>query len=269
MSQGLHASSVPYGFAAGAYLCANANFSQALGFDAKTISSDTYAFVWNGDDTRAIGDYYSSHGKGTFSVNPLSGLSGIFIGEQNLAEVLDENSGNTITIDDQISGICKETDLSIVKLASEDYDGRVARVALLSNALYVVEGAYEDVYGQQIKNLAPGTDLSDAVNLEQLTEVSSRAYEKSETSSAAQISAADYALSAEISAKTAISVDGEFSKEFKFEHISLDEYVAKHLSGVIDGNTMYDISSENMTVFDGKIVDLAPGEDPTDAVNYS
>ena len=92
-------------------------------------------------------------------------------------------------------------------------------------------------------------------------------YGKSETSSAAQISAADYALSSEISAKTAISVDGEFTDEFKFEHISLDEYIAKHISGVIDGNTMYDISSENMTVFGGKIVDLAPGEDPTDAVN--
>ncbi len=147
MSQGLHASSVPYGFAAGAYLCANANFSQALGFDAKTISSDTYSFVWNGDDTRAIEDYYTSHGRGTFSVNPLSGLSGVFIGEQNLAEVLDENSGNTITIDDQISGICKETDLSIVKISVEDYADLVTSDALLSDVLYVVEGSYEDVYG--------------------------------------------------------------------------------------------------------------------------
>ena len=79
MSQGLHASSVPYGFAAGAYLCANANFSQALGFGSHAISTDTYAFVWNGDDTRAIEDYYTSHGRGTFSVNPLSGLSVSFL----------------------------------------------------------------------------------------------------------------------------------------------------------------------------------------------
>lgn len=88
ISQGLHAKSVPYGFAAGAYLCANANFSQALGFDAQTISSDTYSFVWNGDDTRAVGDYYTSHGKGSFSINPLSGLSGFYVGEKNLASVL-------------------------------------------------------------------------------------------------------------------------------------------------------------------------------------
>ena len=74
-------------------------------------------------------------------------MSGVFIGEQNLAEVLDENSGNTITIDDQISGICKETDLSIVKISAEDYADLVADDALLSDVLYVVEGSYEDVYG--------------------------------------------------------------------------------------------------------------------------
>ena len=81
MSQGIHAASVPYGFAAGAYLCANASFSQALGYDAKVLSSDTYSFTWSGDDTRAIGDYYTSHGKGSFSINPLSGLSGVYIGD--------------------------------------------------------------------------------------------------------------------------------------------------------------------------------------------
>lgn len=147
MSQGIYAASAPYGFAAGAHLCADASFSQALGYDAKTVSSDTYSFVWNGDDTKAIGEYYTSHGKGTFSVNPLSGLSGVFIGEQNLAEILDENSGNTITIDDRISGICKESDLSIIKLSAEEYDDLVVSDALLSNALYVVEGSYEDVHG--------------------------------------------------------------------------------------------------------------------------
>jgi len=39
---------------------------------------------------------------------------------------------------------------------------------LLSNALYIVENSCINAYGQQIKNIAPATDLSDAVNLEQL-----------------------------------------------------------------------------------------------------
>ena len=90
---------------------------------------------------------------------------------------------------------------------------------------------------------------------------------KSETSSASQISAADELLSSELSAKSSISVDSDFAPKFKFEHISLEDYISKSISGIVDGNTLYDISSENMTVFGQKIVDLAPGEDPTDAVN--
>lgn len=85
-----------YGFAAGAYLCANANFSQAFGINSQTISSDTYSFVWSGDDTRALGDYYTSHGKGTFSLNPLSGASGVFIGEDTLSSLLDDASEGAV-----------------------------------------------------------------------------------------------------------------------------------------------------------------------------
>ena len=94
MSQGLHSSSVPYGFAAGSYLSANANFSQVFGHNAKTISSDIYSFVWNGNYTSAIGDFYSSHGKGTFSINPLLGLSGVYIGENTLASILEDISAS-------------------------------------------------------------------------------------------------------------------------------------------------------------------------------
>ena len=39
---------------------------------------------------------------------------------------------------------------------------------MLSNALYVVSTDYVETYGQQIKNVAPGSDLSDAVNYSQL-----------------------------------------------------------------------------------------------------
>ena len=83
----------------------------------------------------------------------------------------------------------------------------------LSNCLYIVEDEEQNMYGQQIKNLAPGTDLSDAVNLEQLGQVSadiptktsqlendsgfisahqslSNYYKKTETSSSAQLATA-------------------------------------------------------------------------------
>ena len=194
ISQGLHASSIPYGFAAGAYLCANANFSQALGFDAQTISSDTYSFVWNGDDTRAINDYYQSHGKGTFSINALSGLSGIFIGEQSLAELLDSKSENKIFIDNKISSISGYSDLSVVKLNANEYATLLTSGQLLSNSLYIVDDDHIDAYGQQIKNIALPIDLSDAATKgyvdDSISNSLSDFYHKSETSSANEISVA-------------------------------------------------------------------------------
>ena len=93
----------------------------------------------------------------------------------------------------------------------------------MSNGLYIIEDEFEDAYGQQIKNLAPGTDLSDAVNLEQLSNALSNIdiptdlsafsnspgylvsndisdfYKKSETSSAAEIETALNNVSVDLS----------------------------------------------------------------------
>lgn len=91
ISQGTNAYSSSFGLAAGWRLSANANYSQAFGFKSQTLPSDDFSFVWNGDDDgySILGDqYYSSHGKGTFNVNALSGLSGIYFGEQSLASIL-------------------------------------------------------------------------------------------------------------------------------------------------------------------------------------
>ena len=63
ISQGTYAKSVPFGLAAGAYLCANAHYSQALGYNAQTLSSDLYSFVWNGDTRKNIDHYYNLAGQ--------------------------------------------------------------------------------------------------------------------------------------------------------------------------------------------------------------
>lgn len=51
----------------------------------------------------------------------------------------------------------------------DEYASMLTADALLSNCLYIVDNQFEDMYGQQVKNVAPGTDLSDAVNLGQVT----------------------------------------------------------------------------------------------------
>ena len=64
----------------------------------------------------------------------------------------------------------KYGDLSVMKISKDDYEALVALSGdtLSNNVLYVIDGDYEDAYGQQIKNLADGTDLNDAVNIKQL-----------------------------------------------------------------------------------------------------
>ena len=60
--------------------------SHADGLGAEAQYPDDYAYVWNGDDL--IIDSYTSHGPGTFNINPAGGLNGFWIGEQTLAEIL-------------------------------------------------------------------------------------------------------------------------------------------------------------------------------------
>ena len=68
-----------------------------------------------------------------------------------------------------MSGISGYADLSVVKLNASQYASALADGTALSNAIYVVNDDHFDVFGEQVKNVAPATDLSDAINLEQLS----------------------------------------------------------------------------------------------------
>ena len=70
-------------------------------------------------------------------------------------------------IDDKvfINGLPVQS-LSVIKLSASEYKELVTNDGTLSNVIYIVDDSYKDMYGEQIKNLAPGTDLSDAVNLQ-------------------------------------------------------------------------------------------------------
>lgn len=157
-----------HSLAAGTNTSAATQHAVALGYKAATSSNG--AFVFNGDQNYIASPYYD-HGVGTFNVN--APLSDIYVQQSAFSDILSDKADKTaldakITIDDQISGICAQTDLSIVKLSANDYAYLVATSATLSNCLYIVEDDIINACGQQISNLAPGTGLSDAVNLEQL-----------------------------------------------------------------------------------------------------
>ena len=74
-------------FAAGNQSKAYAGSSIALGYYSEARNGDNYAFVWNGDATN---NNYKSKSPGTFNINPIGGLSGFFIGDSPLSDLIGE-----------------------------------------------------------------------------------------------------------------------------------------------------------------------------------
>ena len=86
-----------------------------------------------------------------------------------------------------------------------------------------------------------------------------------------EIDSLSVVLSGEISARAMISVDEIPTNEFKFQHISRDEYHDLVLSvdgKTTDPNTLYVVSSDNTSMYGQKITDLADGELSDDACTY-
>ena len=81
-------------------------YTIAQGYKSKALASNTLAlgyqsqaselnsFVWNGDSSFTVGTYYQSHGEGTFSVNPLSGLDGFYVGSQTMRDAILSAAGS-------------------------------------------------------------------------------------------------------------------------------------------------------------------------------
>ena len=84
--------------AEGGFTRADGPISHVEGIKATAEISDYQSFVWQGTDvmpneltdiTPSTWDEYKAHGPGTFNVNPVSGLSGFYIGETTLADIAD------------------------------------------------------------------------------------------------------------------------------------------------------------------------------------
>ena len=68
--------------------------------------------------------------------------------------------------------------LKILHISQSDYSKLVVEDNILSNALYIISSDNMDMMGEQIKNLADATDLSDAVNLHQMQDAISQVNEQ-------------------------------------------------------------------------------------------
>lgn len=142
------------------------NYQTVHGINALGRKLENFAFVWNGDNSGAVNrDLYQSHGAGTFSVNPVSGTAGLFVGERSLDQVILDGTSKVYVGD---AGGTQRCDLSVVRIGKDEYAELVASDKALSNCLYVVSSDTVDAYGERVVNVADATDVSDAVNLGQL-----------------------------------------------------------------------------------------------------
>jgi hypothetical protein len=89
---------------------AYANQSHAAGCFCTVLSDDLGSYVWNGVARPNKKIHYYSHGVGTFNINPKNGLSGVYIGDKSLNNIIDE----------KIIGVDEEKLSTLVKDVVED-----------------------------------------------------------------------------------------------------------------------------------------------------
>jgi hypothetical protein len=79
------------------------------------------------------------------------------VDETLLNKKLDEKS--SISVDNV------QSNLNVLHVSNDDYSNIVNSDGVDSNTIYIVSSDVFNAYGEQIKNVANATDLSDAVNL--------------------------------------------------------------------------------------------------------
>ena len=263
------------GIATGYKSQVSSNFAQSHGYQAK-VSSD-FGYVWNGDNTISN---YSDHGNGSFNVNPKDGISGLYIGDRNLKEIIEQESpkpntagyglnlnNGELSVDvtkiaqqSDISDFSKVTlisndvvyskDLSVVKISEEEYYKLVVNETTNPSVLYVVDYTYLNAYDQTIRNVASPELSDDAATKDYVdSEISkipqpdlTQFYKKSETSSSAEIANA---------IKNNVQVSAALDSGTQIASISVDGVATPIYAPVSEGIYRYPlITAELSTIND-------------------
>lgn len=213
LSQGFNVKSTPTSMATGVFSKVDANFGVVHGIEAEIKEGDDYSFVFNGNNLPLDGkNFYKSHGEGSFNVNPKDGLSGFYIGEDNLSSI-----------------IKFESDL-ISSQVSNDY---VSKDAVIPEAGIT---KIATIGGKDI--MIPKPDLSEY-------------YKKTDTSSAIEIQNAIDAiplndLSSQVNpSESTVTASGEYYRVYADKMNNLTS-VSDHMKIVLDG---YDFSKSYVMKF--------------------
>lgn len=170
-----------------------------------------------------------------------------------------------ITIDGEAT-----SSLGFKHISQEEYHDLVVNDKILSNVVYVVSSDYLNMYDEQIKNLAPGTDPKDAINVSQLSSASkelSDAMASGFKNLSSTMTCADAFLSNAISTKIYVGGISGLSTvdSLSIQQVSHDYYHDLVLNGEANPKTVYIVSSDTLNMYDEKIINLKDGEDKQDA----
>ena len=179
------------------------------------------------------------------------------------------------------------TDLSVVKISKTSYELSAVSDMLLSNVLYIISDDYLDAYGQQIKNLAAPTELSDATPKKYVDDNVTTArqalsdYVESSTSSA-RTDLSNYvkdtvnAVSAVIKGNLAtistvvdqkINIDGLSTDQLSLLHIDLHDYITLLSNDLVLSNQLYVVQSDFIDAYGQQMKNLAAPTELSDATN--
>ena len=193
---------------------------------------------------------------------------------QNLSSAAQIHDALSISIDSKIfiDGISAES-LCAIHISQDDYYQRVKDGQISSNVLYVVSSNYINAYGQQLKNLAAPTELSDATTKEYVDSISSslnaQIQKLSDDLSSEISSLEDNVLSNDAYLSTAIDnkifIDGISAESLCAVHIGQQEYYNLVSSNLVSSNVLYVVSSENINAYGQRIENLAEPELSADA----
>lgn len=113
-----------------------------------TNVSNDYAFGWNGKSAET----YSSHGNGTFNINPANGISGFWIGTKNLGQYIGEINSSITSISSNYALKSEARDMSAYALQqASSYTNTVSSnlSTALTSTINTISGELSgDYYGK-------------------------------------------------------------------------------------------------------------------------
>ena len=165
--------------------------------------------------------------------------------------------------------------LTMHKISAEKYAELLKSDEIVETDLYAISSDYIDGYGEQVKNIADGEDKTDAATYGQVIELStalSNDVKLSVSTLEQKIEANqdnDEYLSTKIDAKIYAQIGDNADKvsvdTMTMHKISAEKYAELLKTDKIVETDLYVVSSENVTGYDKRIIDVGEPHDSSDA----